>query len=235
MSNAAKFLNAFVAIEQELCRMLDPGPHKRFYELVKLAARINPVVERYKSDLMEYGDLRNAIVHTRSGGHVIAEPNDQTVAEIERIAAYLLEPPKVIPLFQREVLALSNNDTADKAISFMSSRGYSQIPIQEDGATVALLTATTIVHWLAKCIKEDDFNPREATIRSVLGHAEHENNFKFVSAATSLFQVHDLFYRYEQGGKKLEAVLITENGIPAEPLLGIITIRHLPLVQRELG
>jgi CBS domain-containing protein len=235
MSNADRFLDAFNTIEQELYRMLELGQHRRFYELVKLASRINPVIERYKSDLLEYGDLRNAIVHTRTDGRVIAEPNDQTVAEIEHIASYLLEPPRVVPLFRREVVTMNAADPAGKAVKFMYRRGYSQIPIKDGPAVTALLTAGTVVRWLADCLDRDGFNPRETAIAAVLKYTEHPHNFKFVDTATSLFQVQDLFYQYGHGGKKLEAVLITDNADPAEPLLGIITIWDLPLVQRELA
>jgi len=49
-----------------------------------------------------------------------------------------------------------------------------------------------------------------------------------------LFEVQDLFYRYYQQGRRLDAILITSSGSPAEPLLGIVTMRDLPLVQKEL-
>ena len=65
-------------------------------------------------------------------------------------------------------------------------------------------------------------------------YAEHGIILKFVGAAATLFEIRDLFYRYYQQGKRLEAVLITSSGSPAEPLEGIITLRDLPLVQKEL-
>lgn len=234
VSNAKRYLNAFTTIEKELCRMLDLGQRRRFYELVRMASKINPVVARYKADLLEYGDLRNAIVHTRAGGEVIAEPNERTVEAIERIAAYLLEPPRVIPLFRKDVLTLSAGSPVNKAIRLMSKHGYSQIPIKDGNTTIALLTTTTVVRWLAEALEAGTFNPQETPVGSILDYTEHEHNFKFVAAATSLFEVHDLFYLYKLDGKKLEAVLISEHGRPDEPILGIITIWHLPLVQREL-
>jgi CBS domain-containing protein len=234
MSNADRFLNAFNTIEQELYRILDLGQHRRFYELVKQASRVNPVVERYKADLMEYGDLRNAIVHTRTDGRVMAEPNDQAVEEIEQIASYLREPPKVVPLFQKEVVTMAAGDPIRKAIKFMYDRGYSQVPISSGGSVTALLTAGTVVRWLADCLEQGAFNPHETPISAVLEYTEHAQNYIFVNTATSLFDVQDMFYQYEQGGKKLEAILITENADPAEPLLGIITIWDLPLVHREI-
>ena len=54
--------------------------------------------------MKEYGDLRNAIVHDRADGKVIAEPNDDVVVQIEKIAALLLEPRRLYRFFRKKVL-----------------------------------------------------------------------------------------------------------------------------------
>jgi len=64
--------------------------------------------------------------------------------------------------------------------------------------------------------------------------AGHEDNYVAVSVNKSLFEIPDLFYHWQQEGKKLEAVLITQNGSLSESIIGIITNRDLPLVHREL-
>lgn len=69
---------------------------------------------------------------------------------------------------------------------------------------------------------------------AVLEYTEHKDNFKFVGSTATLFEIRDLFYGYYQRGKRLDAILITSSGSPAEPLEGIITLRDLPLVQKEL-
>ncbi len=233
-SNAGRFLDAYTRIEQGLQKIVAPDRFLRFFELIKCACRLSPFVRRHKVDLMEFGELRNAIIHNRTDGRIIAEPDDEVVAAIERIAAQLTEPPLVVPLFEKKVITVAAGDSVEKAVSLLYRHSYSQLPVMEKGFVVALLTTNTIARWLGRAL-EKGFSMEDSTVRSVLEYVEHGDNFKFIGAGTTLFEVQELFYTYYQRGKRLDAVLITPGGGAAEPLLGIITMRDLPLVQKELS
>lgn len=234
LRNAERFLNAYSAIEHEMERILDLKDHRRFFELVEKSARINPVIERFRFDLKEYSELRNAIVHDRAGGEIIAEPIDDVVVQIERIAELLLEPPKVSPLFLKEVLTFSLSHPVSRAIREFSRMSYTQAPILDDEVMVGLLTSNMIVKWMGISLIKDSFDIEKTTLNDVLKIVGHEGNYEVVPVNKSLFEIPRLFYSWQQEGKKLEAVLITQNGEAGEPLLGIITNRDLPLIHREL-
>jgi predicted transcriptional regulator len=234
LSNAERFLNAYSAIEHEMERILNLKEHRRFFELIEKSARINPVIERYRFDLKEYSELRNAIVHDRAGGEIIAEPVDEVVAHIERIAELLLEPPRVAPLFLKEVLTLSISHPVSRAIRDFSRMSYTQAPLLDDDTMVGLLTSNMIVKWMGISLANNSFDIENTTLCDVLKIVGHEGNYEVVSVNKSLFEIPNLFYSWQQEGKKLEAVLITQHGEVSEPLLGIITNRDLPLVHREL-
>lgn len=233
-SNADRFLSAYTRIEQGLQKIVAPDRFLKFFELVKCACRTAPPVRRYKVDLLEFGELRNAIIHNRTDGRIIAEPDDEAVALIERIAAQLTEPPLVVPLFQKKVITVAAEDPIKKAVALLYRYSYSQLPVTEGGFTAALLTTNTITRWLGKAFENRIFL-EDTTVRTVLEYVEHADNFKFVGAKTTLFAVQELFYSHYQSGKRLDAVLITSDGGPRGPLLGIITMRDLPLVQKELA
>lgn len=233
-SNAERFLNAFSAIEHEIKRILKLKEHRRFFELVDKGSRVDPVIERYRFDLKEFGELRNAIVHDRSGGEIIAEPNDSAVSQIEHIARLLLEPPQVAPLFLKEVLVLEASDPVSRAIRELSRMSYTQVPVLKEGKTICLLTSNMIVKWMGLSLLNSTFDIDNTTLHDVVEMVGHEPNYEVVAVNKSLFEIPDLFYRWQQEGKKLEAVLITRSGELTEPLLGIITNRDLPLVHRAL-
>ncbi len=235
LSNSERFLNAFSAIEHEMERILDLKTHRRFFELVEKSARVNPVIDRFRFDLKEYGELRNAIVHDRAGNIVIAEPNDEAVIQIERIARLLLEPPRVAPLFLKDVLTLSVNHPVSRAIRDFGRMSYTQAPVLDDGEMIGLLTSNMIVKWMGLSLADNSFDIDSVTLLDVINTVGHEGNYEFVSVNKSLFDIPDLFYQWQNQGKKLEAVLITQNGEADEPLLGIITNRDLPQIHRELG
>lgn len=234
LSNAERFLNAYSAIEHEMERILNLKEHRRFFELIERSARVNPVIERYRFDLKEYSELRNAIVHDRSGGEIIAEPIDKVVAHIERIAVLLLEPPKVAPLFLKEVLTLSVSHPVSRAIRSFSSMSYTQAPLFDGATMVGLITSNMLVKWMGISLANDSFDIDHTTLHDVVEAVGNEGNYEVVSVNKSLFEIPNLFYCWQQEGKKLEAVVITQHGEITEPLLGIITNRDLPLVHREL-
>jgi predicted transcriptional regulator len=235
-NNAERFLNAYSTIEHEMERILNLKDHRRFFELVDKSSRVNPVIERYRFDLREYSELRNAIVHDRSGGEIIAVPTNEVVEKIERIAALLVEPPKVAPLFLKEVLTLSGKYPVSRAIRDLSKMSYTQAPVYVNDKLAGLLTSNMIVKWMGICLinNKEEINLHETSLTDVIKKAGHENDYQLVSVNQSLFEVPDLFYRWQHEGRKLEAVLITQNGDPNEPLLGIITNRDLPAVHREI-
>ncbi|HED23596.1 MAG TPA: CBS domain-containing protein [Firmicutes bacterium] len=234
-SNSERFLNAFSAIEHEMGRILNIKDHRRFFELVDKSARVNPVIERFRFDLREYSELRNAIVHDRAGGEIIAEPNNEVVHSIERIAALLLEPPKVAPLFLKEVLSLKASDPVSKAVRAFSRFSYTQAPVIEEEKMVGLLTSNMIVKWMGISLADESFDIDKTTVGDVIKVVGHEKEYEIVPVTRPLFDIPDLFYSWQKKGRKLEAVLITQNGQKDEPLLGIITNRDLPQIHRELG
>ncbi|MGM0652380.1 MAG: CBS domain-containing protein [Bacillota bacterium] len=232
--NSDRFLQAFSDIEHEMARILKLKEHRRFFELIDKSAKVNPVIERYRFDLKEYGELRNAIVHDRAGGEVIAEPNNHTVEHIEHITRLLLKPPGVTPLFLKEVLYLSVDDSISQAIKELGRMSYSQLPVKHKDEIVCLLTSNMIIRWMGKILTEGELDIEHTSLEDVIRIAGKENNYKVVSVNKSLLDIPDLFYNWEQQGKKLEAVLITQNGEVKEPLVGMITNRDLPQVHKAL-
>ena len=234
-SNADRFLNAYSAIEGEMKRMLKLGEHRRFFELVDRSARINPVIERFRFDLKEFSELRNAIVHDRAGGEIIAEPNNDAVASIENIAGLLLEPPKVAPLFLKEVFSLTINDLVSQAIRSLSRLSYTQAPILDEDKLVGLLTSHMIVKWMGLRLNDESLDIEHMVIKDILEQMGSESTYELVSVNKALFEIPDLFYQWQSKGNKLEAVLITQNGKSEEKLQGIITNRDLPRIHLELA
>ncbi len=235
MKNSERFLNAFITIEDFLREEIDANNYVTFYQLIDKATRSNSAVRSYKDDLKEYADLRNAIVHERSGGNIIAEPNDYVVDRIERIVTMLERPPKVIPEFQMKVTTIKNSDSIAKALKLILEQSFSQVPVLKESKFIALLTANTITRWLGASVAEDVFNLSETTVEKVLTFAEDEKNYLFIRRDTTMFEALELFGKSEEQGKHLDALLITQRGKPTEKIIGIITVSDLPTIFQALG
>ena len=92
--NAARFLKSYNNIESRLKILYSARPTQNFTDLVKRCTDLNITVRRYENELVDYGKLRNAIVH-QSTGEYIAVPCDGAVNKISRIEKLLCAPPEI--------------------------------------------------------------------------------------------------------------------------------------------
>lgn len=235
MLNSDRFIKAFAAIERFLRKFAEEGRYATFSQLLRTARESNPAVRTCFDDLSEFADLRNAIVHERGNGHVIAEPNDSAVERLESIASILLDPPKIIPSFQREVFILPPEASIAEAVTAMAKNDFSQLPICEGSELAGLLSANTIARWLGACVSDDIFSLADTPISTVQGYTEDKDNFTLLGRSATLFDVLERFRGYERRGKRLEAILITHNARPSQALMGIITVWDLLRIYEDLG
>lgn len=235
MRNSEKFIATFAAVEDWLRKQADADRSISFYQLVERAASSNRAVYRYRDDLKDFADLRNAIVHERKDGRIIAEPNDEAVAEFDRIRRALLLPPTVVPQFQRPVRTRNVDEAVGQAVSDMRAGSFSQLPILANGRVVALLTAETVVRWLASEVRNELVSLLETKIESVLPHTEDPDHYCFLSRNATLQEAITCFEDFTTRGKDLDAILISQDGKPDQKLLGILTVYDLPAILETLG
>jgi predicted transcriptional regulator len=232
--NSERYLKAFAAIEKYLRDKCNLDRREPFYRLIDVASKKMPEVRQYRDDLKEYGDLRNAIVHERAGGYVIAEPNLLAVESIEEIKDIIQTPPKVYPLFKTSVLNCEINDPIRYAVKVMADKSISQIPIFSNEKFKALLTNNTISRWIGFNAEDEIFSVQDTKIGEVLKSAEDRENFHFIGRTTTIFEVMEYFKNFELRGKRLEAVLITQSGKQSEKIIGIITVADFPTMLRKM-
>jgi len=234
MLNSERFLQAFANIERWIRRITNCEKSVPFFQIVALAAERDPAVRWYQNDLKEFADLRNAIVHERTDGHPIAEPNSQAVKEIERMEAILTSPPKVLPLFRKEVVGVEFDDPVSRALAFMKTRAFSQLPVKRSGRFFGLLSANTVARWLGASVRDEIVSLTETKVGEVLAHTEDPENYVFLNGESSLFDVLTKFDDFESRGKPLDAILLTQSGKSGEQLLGIITVFDVPKIMAKL-
>ena len=92
--NANRFLRSYNKIEAQLKLLYGGKATQNFTDLVKRCTDVNITVRRYESELVDYGKLRNAIVHRTAAGTdlFIANPTDEATQNIEYIERQLCRP-----------------------------------------------------------------------------------------------------------------------------------------------
>src|ERR1700730_6788294 len=91
--NGDRFEAAYNKIDALLRKKVSRDRSSAFSSIVIEAAKKDAAVRAYKDDLLEYGDLRNAIVHDRGKALVLlADPHEEVVTRIEEIWDRLSRP-----------------------------------------------------------------------------------------------------------------------------------------------
>lgn len=235
MNNARKFLASFNNIESELRHRNNFDNSVGFRKIIYEIADKNKIVSMNRKLLESYTELRNAIVHTEGEEFIIAEPHDDVVNKIKEVEELILNPPKVLPKYQIDVLILTPEDSVFTAINLMFQNDFSQVPIYKEGGFIGLLSSNTITRWLGAVDREIDPDGStiitDTRISDVLQYTENKDNYRFINRNYYQHQVLDIFEKE----KNIDAVLITHSGKQNEKLLGIITVWDLIEINKVLN
>lgn len=224
MSRADRFVRLYNELSQLLKERLGVERHLPFYNLVAQAARQDPLIRRWEAKLRSFGDLRNAIVHDEQYPmEIIAEPSEKAVEELERIVDAIRTPPRLIPMFQREVICFDAAEPLSSVLAYMARHDYSQVVTRIASNELQLVTAEGISRWLEHNVQHDLISLAETSVVDVLPF-EDEGTFVLLGKENSVYDAEDAFIQaIYQGRPRLYAVIVTETGRPTEKPLGIVT------------
>lgn len=222
-SNALRFINAYNQIDQSLRAIYNLRRSLSFSDVVRRVVSLNSVVRKYEDKLIDYARLRNAIIHNSNEERIIAEPHDDVVAEMERLAALIMQPPLAFEnIATKNVVSLEENITLKEALATIYKTGFKTIPVCRDGMISGVITPMRIVNILGMQI-ESGKNIEEfisfTTVGRIISELDADNVFTIKSRELSAQEALDLFYN----NRKLLAIIITKNGNNNEHPLGIIT------------
>ena len=219
-SNAARFITAYNRLDKGLRDIYNFKPALSFSDVIRKAASINSVIKKYEDDLIDYGRLRNAIVH-RSDDVVIAEPLDSVVEAMESIVRMITTPPLAMQsIVNRSVFIAQGEVPLANVLSEMYKTGFSNIPVYLQNTLVGVLNRKMIIDGLGECILNGQdintiLNKRVVDCLSVL---DENNHYEVVPANVT---IDNLLYMFQQN-RKLSTVIITPSGAYTEKPVGIV-------------
>jgi len=221
-----RFETAYNRIDRRMGEMIDDeahaSRHRTFASKVRIAANRYRRFGKYVDFLLEIGDLRNALIHNRTGDDLyMATPSEKTVAELERIEQAMFSPERVDQKFQRPVTILMPTQTLAEAFALIRDDGYSRYPVYDDNGFIGLATANGFARWVAGQFKGGQiaFDPATVTIETILELDHRKDLVVFVARDALVDDVAQTF----ADRKPLEAVIITEHGRMHEKPLGLIS------------
>lgn len=222
LSNAKRFLDAYNNIDYALKVRYDFNRSMGFSELVKKAVVLNYVVRKNEEALIDYGRLRNAIIHNANEEIIIAEPHDSVVEDIERIEKLLTTPPTALDtVAHRDVLTVDANACMYDVITLIANSSYSNIPVYSGNNLIGVANGRKILESLGKFLlsggKSDVFL-KSVKIEDMLSSLQ-STYYVIAPASITVEEVLNEFHN----NPKLLAILITKDGKTNQKTLGIVT------------
>lgn len=221
MTNADRFIASFNRIHNYLSFLENEKEHKKpFYRLLDDNEYRNTAVKKYKNDLQIFADLRNVMVHKKLvPTSYIAQPTDKVVKHIEQIEEEIKSPAKVYPLFERDVVRFNFDDLFTDVLKTINEKKFTHFPIYKNKEMIGLLTEKGITVWLAHQLKDETIFLKETIVEEIVLEDKNRNNYLFIKKDMSIEVAADLL----KNDRRLDALLISENGRVSELPIGIIT------------
>ncbi len=232
MKNSEVFLSLYQEIEEYFQRELDANHHMRFYAMVDQMKKRNAAVRRFEFDLREFSDLRNAITHGNMGtDEAIAEPHDKVVDRLRFIKDKVMEPPLITKIITHQVKTVDGEMKLSDALSLMNEHGYGQLPVYEGHRYKGIFNSEILMRWMRKNASRGVLEMNQVTLDEVIESDQTQSHqVIFKARRTSVYEIQETVERYTDKQYNLQAIIITENGLPTEKPLTIITSADLPLI-----
>lgn len=233
-ANAARFLKSYNRIESQLKILYSERPTQTFTDLVKRCSDRNITVRRYENELVDYGKLRNAIVHRADDEELfIANPCDNVVENIAFIEKQLCNPPRLIDAMKiRKIATVFADKPLLTAAEAFAETWQKTLLVYDHGKMAGVLNAYALYAEIAVRAKRGE-NVTEFLENTLCGEIldpEEFENYRIMSAAAT---VYDVFTAFEEK-KGLLAVIITQNGILGEKAINMVTPADFPRINRFL-
>lgn len=222
--NSKRFIDAYNNIDYALKTRYNLNRAMGFSDLIRKAVSVNYVVKKYEDDLVDYGRLRNAIVHSNNENFAIAEPHDSVVENIEHIEKLLTTPPKALDsVARRDVVVTHSGKSMRDVIIQIAETGYSNIPVYNDnneliGVANGQKILSSFGQFLLAGGKCNVFLDN-VQIEDMLSSLENNDYYCVKKADCTIEEALDEFNK----NRKLLAILFTKKGLSSELPLGIMT------------
>ena len=211
-SNAERFITAYNNIDYGLRTIYNFKRSMSFSDVVRRSVVLNSVVRKYEEDLIDFGRLRNAIIHQGNSKYIIAEPHDDIVEKIERLAFLITEPPVALDrIGNAEVITINSDMKVNKAIELIYRTGYANLPAYEGDKLIGVINGRKLINVLGERISTGA-NLQEFVDNVTVGEVIHQmgDDYYYMLADEKL--TIDTAMNYFENNRKLLIILITKGG-----------------------
>lgn len=219
-STALRFIDTYNRIDKALRDIFNLKPSLSFSDVVRRSASMSSVVRKYEDDLIDYGRLRNAIVH-KSTDLPIAEPHDDVVEHFAHIERVIITPPLALQTVgNHAVTSMSAEVTVGNIMKEMYKTGYSNIPVYLEQTLIGVVNRKMLVDAVGRALLNglDLDELMEQKVVDALEVNSITSHYEVVAETTTIDQALFMF----QQNRKLSVIIITKGGDYNQPPIGLI-------------
>lgn len=225
VGNARRFIDAYNKIDRSLRFQYNFKRGQSFGDMIRRCTSINSIVRKFEDVLIDYSRLRNAIIHGGNDDFVIAEPHNDVLDKIEKIADLICTPPLVInTVCRKDILVVKDTESVASVLSKIYSSTYSNLPVYSKDCLVGIANGQRLVDKIGEAVSKglsiDDFISKNKIGDLVSSNVVDQNFYQLVGADITIDQALNMFY----ANRKLLVLLVTKTGSYHEPALGIVTV-----------
>ena len=222
-SNAERFITAYNNIDYGLRTIYNFKRSMSFSDVVRRSVVLNSVVRKYEEDLIDFGRLRNAIIHQGNSKYIIAEPHDDIVEKIEKLAELITEPPLAVDrIGNAEVITINSDMKVGRAIELIYRTGYANLPAYEGEKLIGVINGRKLINVLGERIGAganiQEFL-EEVTVKDVISRMGDDYYYLLADEKLTI----DTAMNYFENNRKLLIVLVTKGGKDSGKPLKIIS------------
>lgn len=222
-TNSKRFIDAFVKIESYLKKTLGNNTYG-FTHMVHQASKTNSSINYHMLDLIEYAQLRNAIVHNRSeNNELIAEPHLEVVEKIEKIYKELVDPKCIEDLNLKQAYLSNPEESALKLAKIQEEENYSIVPIYDGQQYIGLVHSKLYQSAFAA-------EAKDISVGELLEYRKEKNRVVFMAKNSQLREIIHLYFDLHEQGRGIIGIIVSENGFMNERPLAIITPADFPKI-----
>jgi len=225
-SNAERFITAYNIIDQTLRGVYNFKRNMTFSDMIRRSVPLNSVIRRFEDNLIDYARLRNAIIHNSNEEYIIAEPHDEVVAEMEKIAQMVSCPPLAINTVAKNVLTIHGEMSLKDVFTMFASTGFKNLPVYENSQILGIATPARLVDAVGAELKENndiDKYLMNTHVATILDKNDREIRYCVRSESLTIQEALDIFY----ANRKMASIIITKNGGVQERISGMITVADI--------
>lgn len=209
-------------------------------ERAKLELGSNPIKQHWEVlDIARR--LRNILVHeTSSQLSEIATPSADIMATLEKVVDQYRHPFSIRECLDKkqrtEVVSFSTEQTVADLLAVMKRRHYSQFPLFDRTGYVGVISAKSVVNWLAHSLDKDGQLMEKLTevpLRKIATYRERNKAVACCYKEDNLFRLLSLFEH-----SRVKVVLVCEKESlelqSPQDIVGILTSHDVAMLRAEV-